>query len=179
MVTVIKENDFNRDVNEVTKQVSKQDSKQSTLYIPIGVPGCGKSTFVKGLSKEYDDVVVIETDKIREELTGSQEDQTQNKKVFEIAHSRLDKGLANDVSGEKVFVFDATNISKWARKSIIDIGKKYNAKIIAVVITTPLGTCLKQNRNRDRVVPEDVIIRMFRNLEEPDKSEGFDEIQYY
>ena len=51
---------------------------------------------------------------------------------------------------------------------------------ICAVSDTDLDTCLFRNAQRDRVVPDDVIERMYSNLQQnwPDTSEGFDEVIY-
>lgn len=41
---------------------------------------------------------------------------------------------------------------------------------------TPYEKCLKQNRMRERVVPDDVILRMYKNFQPPAYSEGWDKI---
>ena len=49
-------------------------------------------------------------------------------------------------------------------------------KMIAVLVDTPLETCIERQNLRDRKVPEDVIRRMYWNLQGPTKEEGWDEI---
>lgn len=73
-----------------------------------GLPGCGKSTYIKEKTKEMDRFVVISTDAIRAELCGDPSNQSHNKEVFELAHSRI-KEFLNSERYDTVF-FDATNI---------------------------------------------------------------------
>lgn len=71
------------------------------LIIPIGISGSGKSTYRSKLQ----DAAVICLDDIRKELSDIN-DQTINKRVFEIAHSGVVEALK---AGHDVY-FDATNL---------------------------------------------------------------------
>jgi hypothetical protein len=47
---------------------------------------------------------------------------------------------------------------------------------ICVLMATPYQECLKNNANRERVVPEEVIERMYKNFNIPFFYEGWDQI---
>lgn len=83
-------------------------TNKPTLYTLVGLPACGKSTYCMN----NNDCVIISTDAIRKELYGDESAQTNNAKVYHIAHERIALALA---SGKNV-IFDATNINKKARK---------------------------------------------------------------
>jgi predicted kinase len=145
----------------------------ATLHIVIGCPGSGKSTFCKKvLLPILDNSLYLSTDEIREEITGSAEDQSRNDDVFRVLYERMEWGLARD----KNVIVDATNIRKSWREPLIKIGKKHNAKIYAYVIKKSLEECVKNNNKRDRKVPVDVIEDFFNNFEHPTRDEGIDVI---
>lgn len=143
---------------------------KSEVIILVGIPGSGKSTYVDRLVKGTDKYVVIHPDSIREELTGSVQDQSKNAEVFKLAFQRMDAALK---SGKNV-IFDSCAQSRERRKAIIQIGKKYNAEIHAAVFKIPLELAKERNAKRDRVVPNFVLERMFSQWEDPSKDEGFD-----
>ena len=138
------------------------------LYVMVGIPGSGKSTIAKTL-----DGVLISTDAIREELYGDENIQGNGRMVFSIAYVRMQEALER---GENV-IFDATNVSRKARKSIIKATP--NAEHIAVFVNTPFETCRERNLSRERTVPEEVLDRMYKNLTTPSKDEGFSEIMVF
>lgn len=141
------------------------------LAVMIGISGSGKSTYANGLKTSLN-AELVETDAIRQELTGDAEDQSQNGRVFEIARKRV-----NDIlSQEKNAIIDATSLSMKERKDWIDIGKKNNAEIRAYFIDTPVSICKSQNNKRKRKVPEWVIDKQASKLYPPVKEEGFDTI---
>ena len=47
-----------------------------TLWVLVGLSGSGKSTTAAKLAAEYPNTVIVSSDAIREELTGSVEDQS-------------------------------------------------------------------------------------------------------
>lgn len=116
------------------------------------------------------DYVIIHPDSIREELTGSVQDQSKNAEVFKLAFQRMDAALN---SGKNV-IFDSCAQSRERRKAIIQIGKKYNAEIHAVVFKVPLEVAKERNAKRGRVVPNFVLERMNSQWEDPSEDEGFD-----
>lgn len=139
----------------------------SKLYIAIGVPGSGKSTYLKTL-----DAVYVSSDAIREELFGDEDSQENPRKVFAILNSRIKKALKEG----KDAIYDATNVAKGTRKSIIKDYREMADEIIAYFVDTQLEIAIQRNNNRDRVVPVEVIERMNNKLSPPTIEEGFDKI---
>ena len=131
------------------------------LYTMVGVPGSGKST----IAKQIPNAVVISSDAIRKELYGAEEIQGDGKKVFDLVYKRIGEELAKG----KDVVFDATNLTPWARKAVF----RFNAEHIAVFVSTSLEECLKRNAARERKVPEEVIYSMYNRLIFPRRAEGF------
>lgn len=148
-------------------------TKMKTLYIPVGLPGSGKSTFVK--NNLADNAYVISTDGIRGELYGDEAAQGNPKQVFMIAYNRLNTFLHDNT--EKNVVFDATNLTKQARQRILSkLTKKDNIKKVCIWLDTPIDECKRRNAGRDRKVPEQVIDDMARMLVPPSFEEPFDNI---
>ena len=124
----------------------------SKLFIPVGLPGAGKSTFIATfLTTESAWGRVVSTDDIRVELTGDINDMSQNEKVFEKFHQRIDEGLSFGVT-----VADATNLKDFARARLFQIANFANAETHAIVFTN-IGQALTRNRARDRTVPAEVM----------------------
>lgn len=145
----------------------------------IGNVGSGKSTFANELIEEYkndssdDKIIYLSSDDIREEILGSEENQGNNSVVFEEMKKRTIDALKNGMN----VVYDATNINKKRRKSLLNQLPK-NSHKTACYISTDFDTCLNQNNSRDRVVPYEVIDRFYKTLHLPVYSEGWDEIHY-
>ena len=138
----------------------------ATLYVMIGVPGSGKSTFVK----DHPEIDVVCPDEIRQELFGDAENQEQGNKVFQIAFNRARKLLD---AGQDV-IFDSTNVRRKYRK---DYFKKFpDVSKVAVFVNTSIDECKRRNAGRDRKVPDEVITRMAKNLNPPTYDEGWQEI---
>lgn len=135
--------------------------------------GSGKSTWIKN---KYDysriffhNTIILSSDQVREELYGDINDQTHNTEVFQYIKDRAVEELEND----NRVIIDATNITRKSRKSIVDYidlktkGFYDYGCIKYVVIATPYYKCLENNMKRDRVVPEEVIERMYKQFEFP------------
>ena len=153
-------------------EVSYSGNRPEFLML-VGLPGSGKSTYIKNHFNT--NLHVHSSDAIREELTGNAEDQTVNAKVFEILHKRIKEDLKNGIS----CVYDATNISWKKRKAFLESLKNIDCWKICHVIATPYEICLNQNTQRDRVVPEHVIKRMYMNFDMPFYNEGWDDIEVW
>lgn len=127
------------------------------IYLPIGIPGCGKSTFG---ALHFKPSEIVNPDSIREMLTDDMTNQTRNREVFEIAHKIVEvrEGLGLDT------YFDATNVQpeRWPK-----------GEIRTILFTTPYNECDRRNRTRSRVVPDHVMERMFKNYEDLRHSDDF------
>lgn len=138
-----------------------------TLYMMVGVPGSGKSFIAQGLN-----CPIVSSDAIRKELYGSENDQSHNGEVFNEVHRRIRNYLFNGNS----CVYDATNLSRSRRKKFLKEIPD-GVKKIAVVAATELDIILEQNNSRERHVPEEVIMRMYKQMTLPRKDEGWDGIR--
>lgn len=137
------------------------------LYITVGIPGSGKSTW----AHKQKNCVLICPDDIRAELLGDASNQSNGSMIFKTAYNRITDALAcgNDV------IFDATSVKAKDRKRLIEwFGA--TAEMIAVYFDTPIEICRQRNANRSRFVPNEVIDRMARNLTPPKLDEGFSKI---
>ena len=152
---------------EGRNQVNNIDKPK--LIMLVGLPGSGKSTYI---SEHYSDINVHSSDAIREELSGDINNQDINKQVFETLHRRVKNDLANGIS----CCYDATNISWKRRKAFLTELNKINCNKCCYLIATPFEICLQRNSNRDRVVPYQVIERMYKSFDIPFYNEGWDNI---
>ena len=135
----------------------------------VGLPGSGKSTYINKFFKERS---IHSSDAIREELSGDANNQDINSKVFRVLHKRIKEDL---IAGKNV-VYDATNISWKRRKAFLQELSKIPCTKECIVMATPFEVCLEQNKERDRVVPYDVIERMYKNFDIPFYNEGWNHI---
>lgn len=146
------------------------DDKQR-LIVMVGLPASGKSTTAKDIIGDRDDIVYLSSDLLRLELFGNIDDQSHNGEVFNEMAKRTKEVLKNG----KHVVYDATNINRKRRRGLLQQIPK-NVEKIAIYMATPYRTVLERNQNRERIVPEKVIERMYKNMQIPIKSEGWDKI---
>lgn len=138
----------------------------------VGLVGSGKSTYAKQLSEETN-AIICSSDAIREELCGDENSQENNEEVFKILHSRIKENLKN---GKNV-IYDATNINSKRRRAFLSELRRIPCVKKCVVMATPFEMCCIQNESRDRVVPYEVIERMYKNWNTPYWFEGWNEIE--
>lgn len=152
-----------------------------TVYVAVGCPGSGKSTWwensIKTGAIPATECTRVNMDTIRKDLCGDESDQSKNGLVSKVAIQNLKSALSHRIP---IIYWDNTSASAKYRKEIIREAKRANYDAVAIWFNTPLDVALKRNANRSRVVPEDVIIRMFNNIKSspPTTDEGFDNIIY-
>lgn len=143
------------------KLMIQPSKKNFQLMLLIGAPASGKSTVREQLLKQYPDLKVISMDDRRKELTGDMSDQSRNDEVFSWQHRELNKAMET----RQNTIVDATNPSRKLRKILWDIGRRNGALCSAVYFDIPLATLLERNAKRERVVPEDVIKRIYNTIQ--------------
>jgi predicted kinase len=149
----------------------------NTLYIMVGLPGSGKSTyateFIKNQQVEY-----LSSDSLRAVFGKDESDQACTPRVFNHIKTKVDEFLKD---GKNVLV-DATSVNRKERSDYINTAKKYGAKVVAVVFKMDRNGLIARNKKRGdeggRVVPDFVIDKMLNKFEEPDFNEGIDVIIY-
>lgn len=117
------------------------------LYLPIGIPGSGKSYFG---AQHFEQDEIVSMDDYRRILTGSVSNQAENARVGDLVNEittvRLSYGL--DV------YFDATNLQP-----------KYWPEArhkVCILMTTEHDVSWARNLDRERVVPDHAMQRMIQ-----------------
>lgn len=148
------------------------------LIILCGLPGSGKSSYALNY-KAVDDAictdftVIHSSDAIREELFGDPSFQGDNAKVFELMHKRVKE----DLRAGKTVIYDATNITRKARKGAIKLADPINDTVECHIIWIEPEECIYRDSQRDRKVGKAVIDKMLRRWQSPWVDEGFDEVK--
>ena len=143
-----------------------------TFTMMVGLVGSGKSTYAKQLAEETN-AIICSSDAIREELCGDENSQDNNEEVFKILHSRIKENLKN---GKNV-IYDATNINSKRRRAFLSELRRIPCVKKCIIMATPFDDCCEQNNLRNRVVPYEVIERMYKNWNTPYWFEGWDKIE--
>lgn len=151
----------------------------ANLFLMCGVPGSGKSTFLKNyVTIEDGKCVIISRDEIRLSLLKEGEEYFSHEdEVVKIFWEKINNALA---AGYDVFV-DQTSINPRSRKWLLDHINGYD-EVIAIWINTTLRNCIKNNENRkgtNKYAPIDTIINMKEKFVKPSFNEEFSKIYCY
>lgn len=141
-------------------------------HILIGCPSSGKSSLATTIQENYPDYQIVSTDKIREQLFG---DETIQGNWSEI-EPEVFRQIQDHITAGYPVIYDATNAKRPRRMRLLQHLSQYQGvNWLGWYFTTPLGTCLQWNQNRERQVPEEVIKRMSASLKKfpPITAEGF------
>ena len=155
-------------------------SKDKVIYVLVGIPGSGKSTRRRLLQLQHPNATIISTDDFVEGFAASV-GSTYNE-VFPTAvkytAEYIDRVLAYALEMGKDIIWDQTNLTVKKRKTILNRIPDSYEKVV-IFIDTSLNVSLQNNNERERKVPEEVIKRMYHQLEIPHLNEGFDNIIKY
>ena len=147
------------------------------LFLMCGVPGAGKSTFLKNRVKK-DSSVIISRDVIRFSIVKPDEEYFSHEdEVLKIFWGQINKALAEN---KNVFV-DQTSLTPKARKWLLQHVNGYDHANL-IWIDEDIQTCLERNemrRGTRAYVPRNVIRRMNEQFVEPSLDEGFYRIFHY
>lgn len=144
------------------------------LFIMVGVPGSGKTTFLDNIKKKVKDknIEIVSRDSIRFSLVKPEEDYfSREAEVQTKFWKEINQHLAE---GKHVFV-DQTSISIASRKKLLKNIHGYDF-CFALIMDTDLQICIERNKKRTgrACVPEKIIYQMWNNYEKPRHDEGFD-----
>lgn len=148
---------------------------QPELMVMCGLSGSGKTSCAELEAEEWG-YEIVSSDNIRAEL-GDVNDQSQNNKVFQIFYQRIKDHL----NACHHVIADATFLTIKERRRILEEVKDIKCYKSCYIMATPFDECLKNNKSRDRQVPESVIYRQRAKFQVPFEEEGWDDIdiKYY
>lgn len=148
------------------------------LIMLCGLPGSGKSSYAEEFMRDNyifndDEVVIHSSDAIRGELFGDPGSQENNALVFETMHKRVKE----DLRAGKTVIYDATNVTRKARKGAIACANPTNDTIECHIVWAEPEECFRRDSLRDRKVGPGMIDKMIRRWQSPWLDEGFDGVQ--
>ena len=148
------------------------------LILMCGVPGSGKSTYLKVHEPWFNEShVIVSRDEIRFSLLKEGEEYfSHEKEVWKIFVDKIKDGLSKV---EEVYV-DATHINEHNRAKLLRVLGKSMAgvELEAIYFDLPMERILAQNAQRTgvRFVPPSVIQNMRSTMTEPSFEEGFNRV---
>ena len=155
--------------------------KKSKLWIMVGVPGSGKSYWIKN-HRDYfaGSLAVASRDTIRfMKVKEDEEYFSKEKEVFKTFIEHIKAGLEHFDNT----IADATHLNASSRGKLLRaLGESLeDVEVNAIVMDSCLAKCLEQNNQRAgrELVPETAIRNMFSNFTMPTLEEGFDNIYIY
>ena len=151
--------------------------EQLVVWILVGAPGSGKTTFGQVLTEGDPRIVRVCPDDNRRAISGDSNNQAVSYPAFCMAKDQMRKALSEN----KCVVFDATNMYRKARKDFINLARGKGAKVIAQVFECNKATLMARNAKRGaeggRNVSEKVIDDMLARYQRPEVPE-FDEVVF-
>lgn len=137
------------------------------LTIMCGIPGSGKSTWVKDHKKPEE--IVICLDDIRKEIFGHQYHAPAEQFVIAIGEAMVRLLLRQGCS----IILDSTAPTWGIRKKWIDMAQSYGCRSKIVYIETDFDECIDRNKRRedDKVVPDEAMDKFMDIFQEPTANE--------
>jgi predicted kinase len=145
------------------------------LYLLVGVPGSGKSTYAR---TELADKWRVCLDDLRFMLSRDPYAPSLQPVALALEEAAL-RALLGGVDGRRQdVVVDATNITRSRRQRYLRLAASFDVPVVAVFVQCDLQVAMARNRARPQPVPDEVVERMYRSLQPPDLSEGFEDVIY-
>lgn len=139
------------------------------LFVLIGAPGSGKTTYAKKYLLN-DNTVYVSRDEVRFSLLKEGEEYfSREKEVYREFIWKIYNAIQNE---HKDVIADATHLNDKSRAKLfsslpLDFSK---IDVIGVYFNTPLNTCLERNNTRKGTktyVPDHQVRKMFFSLKKP------------
>jgi len=149
------------------------------LIVMCGIPGSGKSTWIKNKMCSQNGVAVVSRDAVRFSMISSEDEYFSKEKQVFAEFIRL---IKSHLEGDEVetVIADATHISAASRKKLLaSLGSSLKGvSVEAVVLNVSLATALERNSHREGLanVPETAIRNMYNGFRAPALTEGFNKI---
>lgn len=139
-----------------------------TVYMLIGAPGCGKSTYRSKLFEKHPTAKIVSMDDLRLELYGSSYDDafiaSTKDKSF---NAKVDKAYIEALRENDVLILDNTNTMTKMRRRWLAPARARDFRITAVLFPVTLDEIKIRQSRRDKFVPLDVVENMYNRMQLP------------
>jgi len=137
-----------------------------TLIILSAMPGSGKSTWAKKYQEEHSHTLIVSSDQIRFELTGTMQDFSRQKEVWELFSLRIHE-YANKYDDVTV-ILDALNDLNALREKYVKENPEYDRyELVLFPRTKEQIRYYNKQRNKEAVVPDEQLEMFINKWEEP------------
>ena len=138
------------------------------VYMLVGAPGCGKSTFRDKLLEKHPEAVTVSMDDFRLEWYGGSYDDaylasTKDKKFG----AKVDKAYVETLRGNDIVILDNTNTVTKQRRRWLAPARARDFRVTAVLFPVALETIHARQSKRDKFVPHNVVDRMYNRMQLP------------
>lgn len=152
------------------------------MYVLIGLPAAGKSTWRNQFLSDKDDFVVASSDDIIDRMC-AEKGITYNdgfKDFIGPASSEFKAVLAGALRDKKSVIVDRTNMTVNGRKQYVQMARRAGYKLIAVDFRIAVEEAIKRMvvraEKESKYIPLNIMYSMNESYKEPTIEEGFDEI---
>jgi len=143
-----------------------------SVVVLCGPAACGKSTFA---ARHFRPTQIISSDQARSLVCDDERDQRYQTQAFALVHFLIEQRL----SINRLCVVDSTALTPQARKSLLEIARRFQVPCVVIVLNVPMEKCLERDQMRERSVGRAIIERHYQQFEQARASlpqEGFDQI---
>ena len=143
-----------------------------SVVVLCGPAACGKSTFAE---RHFRPTQIISSDKARALVCDDEQDQRFQAQTFALLNCLIEQRL----SINRLCVVDSTALAPQARKSLLELARRYRVPSAVLLLDVPLATCLERDAKRERTVGAPAIERQYQMFEQAKSGigqEGFDQV---
>jgi protein phosphatase len=143
-----------------------------SVVVLCGPAACGKSTFA---AKHFRPTQIISSDQARALVCDDERDQRFQTQAFALVHFLVEQRL----SINRLCVVDSTALTVTARKTLLELARRFHVPAVVLLLDVPLDICLQRDAQRQRSVGQATIERQYSLFEQAKSSirqEGFDQV---
>jgi predicted kinase len=143
-----------------------------SVVVLCGPAACGKSTFA---AKHFRATQIISSDQARALVCDDERDQRFQTQAFALVHFLVEQRL----SINRLCVVDSTALTAAARKTLLELARRFHVPAVVLLLDVPLDICLQRDAQRERTVGQAAIERQYSLFEQAKSSirqEGFDQV---